>query len=102
MAEDGPRPQSGRLQRSSRDRDPRERIPVAHKDKGQVERVSGYSSNAVGWAKTHELLLAPLDPTTTEQDAARLAYLNRHPVLAIPDPKWIYRTRAINDGIRLF
>ena len=61
----------------------------------QEEKVKGFTSNAVGWAKTHELRIAPLTPQQPEQQAAHLSRLHREPVYAHVDPHWIYRTKVM-------
>jgi len=61
----------------------------------QEEKVSKYTSNAVGWSKTHELLFAPMAPKAVADEAARLAYLHRERVYAHVDPHWLYRTEAM-------
>ena len=74
-------------------------LATANKNLGQLERVRAYTTNAVGWAKTHELVLSPMAVADVPAQAGRLAYLNRHPMLALADPLWIYRTKVINNGI---
>lgn len=60
------------------------------------ETVAAIESNAIGWAKTHELMLAPMaaadDAVAT---ATRLAILNADKVYAHVDPRWIYSTDAM-------
>ena len=60
-----------------------------------VEKVRGYVSNAIGWSKTHELLLSPVARADADSSAARLAYLNRHPVHALVDPQWIGKSEVM-------
>lgn len=61
--------------------------------------IAEIDSQAGGWAKTHELLLAPLPPAqlpaTLPDVAARLAHLHSFPVYAQADPGWIYQSRAM-------
>ena len=63
-----------------------------------LEALNGYKSNAAGWAKTHLLLIAPLEPAGAEASAARHARLHRTPVYVHADPSWIYRTRAMGPN----
>ncbi len=74
-------------------------LPERYKNQGQVEKVGKYRTNAIGWAKTHELVFAALPPEGVEARASRLARLNRRAVLALADPQWIYKTKVINNGI---
>ena len=60
-----------------------------------VKKVRAYESNAVGWAKTHELLFAPVEPQAPIARVARLCRLHSQPVHAIADPAWICATQAI-------
>jgi hypothetical protein len=64
-----------------------------------VAKVSKYNSNALGWSKTHELLVMPVAGARTSDTAdqalrvaAQYAWLNTHPVYALADPQWIYKT----------
>ncbi len=61
-----------------------------------LAKMAANTSNAVGWAKTHDLMLAPL--TAGEEPAptvARLSRLHSQPVLALADPAWICATGAM-------
>ncbi|MBM4085576.1 MAG: hypothetical protein FJ272_12360, partial [Planctomycetes bacterium] len=60
-----------------------------------LKKVAGHESNAIGWSKTHELMISPLAATTTPEQAARLARLHSAPVMAIADPAWICRSEAM-------
>jgi len=60
-----------------------------------VKKVSAYESNAVGWAKTHELLFAPVEPQAPIARVAQLCRLHSQPVHAMADPAWICGTRAV-------
>jgi len=51
-------------------------------------------SDAIGWAKTHDLLITPLAPEKVA-DSARLAYLHSHEVYASVSPRWIYTSGAM-------
>ena len=62
----------------------------------QEDKVKKYTSNAIGWAKTHQLRLAPLPPREPAPEAARLSRLLAAPVCGHVDPQWIYRTLAMN------
>lgn len=59
------------------------------------EVVAAKDSNAIGWAKTHALLLAPLAPDSAPERPAQLARLNAEKVYAHVDPHWIYATDAL-------
>jgi len=59
-------------------------------------RLSAYRSNAIGWAKTHDLLLAPLASRGGRAAAAAsLSILQSEPIVAQAAPAWIYRTQAM-------
>jgi len=51
-----------------------------------LAKIARYESNAAGWAKTHDLLIAPV---AAAQAAAELARLNRDQVFAQADPAWL-------------
>ena len=63
--------------------------------KGFVEKVAKLPSNAIGWAKTHELLFLPLAPATPRNEIAEAARLRATPVYAMADPWAIYESRAM-------
>ncbi|HRU04207.1 MAG TPA: hypothetical protein P5137_00360, partial [Candidatus Brocadiia bacterium] len=64
--------------------------------KGDVaEDVAKVVTNAAGWSKTHELLIAPVAAATAAKDAARLSSLLQEPVYALADPMWLHDTRAM-------
>lgn len=52
-------------------------------------------SNAAGWSKTHDLLLAPLAAPDAVTAAPRLGGALLNPVYVHLDPKWVYRTEAL-------
>lgn len=60
-----------------------------------VEEVKALPSNAVGWAKTHELLLAPAAGRRSAAAVAATAWCHSHPVFVLADPQWIYTSRAM-------
>ncbi len=60
-----------------------------------AETVAKVETDAAGWAKTHELLLAPLPPSSPAEGAARLSYLHSNPVFALVDAEWIRRSGAM-------
>ncbi len=62
-----------------------------------LDALKGYRSNAAGWAKTHELLVAPLGEDGADR-AAQHARLLRSPVLVHVDPEWIYASRAMGPN----
>lgn len=57
--------------------------------------VGRMSNDAAGWAKTHELRLAPLPAANAEAAAARLSALHGTPVNAGADPAWIWKSGAM-------
>ena len=67
----------------------------AYKNAGQLDKVRQYTSNAIGWAKTHELLVTPLPPKQAAAQMSRFSYLHRQRVLALVDPRWTYKTEVI-------
>ncbi|MBI3945198.1 MAG: hypothetical protein HY321_04715 [Armatimonadetes bacterium] len=62
----------------------------------RMERILKYRTNAVGWSKTHEILLAPLPASAP--DLPLLGRLHSERVYAHVDPRWIYETRVF-DGL---
>lgn len=64
-------------------------------DAGQLKQFRAHVSNAVGWSKTHELLLLPVSKEVGNATIAAEAMRLRHPVYAIVDPSWIYQSRAL-------
>ena len=74
---------------------------LPHRDRKRsgslAKKVSTYSSNAVGWAKTHELLVAPVSPAEPAAATARLSRLHTHPVFALAAPDWIYKTEVMGS-----
>jgi len=63
---------------------------------GEVaEETAKVVTNAAGWSKTHELLLAPVAAASAEKDAALLSALHQDPVYALADPAWLHDTRAM-------
>ena len=58
----------------------------------QAEKIE---HNAVGWAKTHELLLRPLVPQARPEIMAAASAAHSRPVLALTDPQWLYETQAM-------
>ena len=61
-----------------------------------AEKVRKLTSNAVGWAKTHQLLIAPLSPREPAREAARLSKLHSTAVYALVDPYWIYKSEVMD------
>lgn len=61
-----------------------------------VKKIVAHHSDALGWSKTHELIVSPLiaawqEVTDYAQPAARLAF----PVEALADPAWLATTEAM-------
>ena len=65
------------------------RIPKLVADAEKIEH------NAVGWAKTHELLLRPLAPNAAPETMAAASAAHSRPVLALADPQWLYDSQAM-------
>jgi len=61
----------------------------------QEEQVKKFTSNAIGWARTHELLVSPLGPSQPGARAARLAKLHKDPAYGHVDPPWICKTEVV-------
>ena len=73
-------------------------IPQAYKLKHEeiLAKMAGHTSNAIGWSKTHELMIAPLvQPDDAAETAARLSRLHSQPVYALADPQWICDSEAM-------
>ena len=60
-----------------------------------LAKVTAYQSNAIGWAKTHQIMIAPLPPRADPLHVARMCRLHSRPVHAVADPSWICSTKAI-------
>ena len=58
----------------------------------QAEKIE---HNAIGWAKTHELLLRPLAPRAKPETMAVASRAHSRPVLALADPNWLYESQAM-------
>lgn len=60
-----------------------------------ADDVARVDSDAAGWAKTHELLLAPMAAPAAAGSAARLAALHAAPIYALVDPEWMRMSEAL-------
>lgn len=61
-----------------------------------LAKMAANTSNAIGWAKTHDLLLAPLARgEDVVAQTARWSYLHTQPVYALVDPTWMCATGAL-------
>ena len=60
-----------------------------------VKQALSIKHNAVGWSKTHHLLLAPLPPADAGTVMGRLAAAHSRPVYARPAPSWIHLSGAM-------
>ncbi len=64
-----------------------------------LEAIAAMDIQAAGWAKTHEILIAPLAPAQLPEAlpaaAARLSHLLAFPVYAQAAPDWIYQSRTM-------
>ena len=54
--------------------------------------VAKHKSNAVGWAKTHSILISPIG---SNSDPAEISFLHSKEVFAHIDPFWIRETKAL-------
>ncbi|MCD6359673.1 MAG: hypothetical protein J7M38_02340 [Armatimonadetes bacterium] len=73
-------------------------IPEVHRLSHEevMRKMLAHNSNAVGWAKTHHLMFAPLATgADMPQRAARLSRLHSTPVYALADPDWICSSGAM-------
>lgn len=59
------------------------------------EDILKLPSNGLGWAKTHELMFAPLPPAEAAVAAPKFAGTLTFPVYVNVDPRWIYQTDAL-------
>lgn len=64
-------------------------------DPAVTAKIAAHDSNAIGWSRTHALLIAPLPAEQPAPTAARLGRLHTGEVFAHTDPAWIYRSRAM-------
>jgi PcRGLX-like protein central beta sandwich domain/PcRGLX-like N-terminal RIFT barrel domain/Carbohydrate family 9 binding domain-like len=63
---------------------------------GRVKKeVAGYHSNAIGWAKTHNLRIEPLARDTKADVLAKASRLHSKPLYALADPTWICASAAL-------
>ena len=65
------------------------------KAEGFVKKVLAYTSNAVGWTKTHELMIAPLAANTSGGEMARLSRCHSERFYAHIAPKQILRSEVM-------
>ncbi len=66
-----------------------------HLDAKKALALQAAPGNAAGWAKTHELLFAPLPPPRAAALAPALAAAHSRPVYAAAAPDWICRSGAL-------
>ena len=59
------------------------------------DSVAKNESNAIGWSKTHELVLAPISVDESQRTAARLSRLHSRPVYASVVPSWVWKTKVM-------
>ncbi|HRU07718.1 MAG TPA: hypothetical protein P5137_18295, partial [Candidatus Brocadiia bacterium] len=69
-------------------------LSQSNKKTNPLEKVRKFTSNAAGWGKTHELLIAPVT-AAAPQEAAKWAWLLAKPVQAMADPAWICASGAM-------
>jgi len=60
-----------------------------------LEKVRAYDSNAIGWAKTHELYMMPFPPGAKTDTLVASARLLSKPVYALPAPDWTCSTGVL-------
>ena len=60
-----------------------------------LEQIRKTESNAVGWSKTHQFFFRATPPNPKPEALAELSRLHSQPVLAMPDPEWIHRSRVL-------
>jgi len=65
------------------------------REKGYVEKGAAATTNAIGWAKTHQLTITPLAADTKPAELAQAAHLQARPVYALVDPWAIYESKAM-------
>lgn len=61
----------------------------------RLKRVAQHSSNAIGWAKTHSLVFAPLMAADLPDQAGQKVALMTDEPFAYIDPAWLYKTLAL-------
>jgi hypothetical protein len=61
----------------------------------ECAQVTQNESNAVGWSKTHEILISPIQDVKPERVASLFSQLNTYPIYANVDPYWIWKTRVL-------
>jgi len=57
--------------------------------------IAAHESNAIGWSRTHELLVSPLPSEDPAATAVQLGRRHSREVFAHVDPHWIHRSRAM-------
>ncbi len=61
-----------------------------------MAKMRAHNSNAIGWAKTHDLLIMPFGPMAAPaQSLGNASRLHSQPILALADPQWICATGAM-------
>ena len=70
-------------------------LPKRFRYDQETEKTAKLHSNALGWSKTHELLVVPLGPAADTRAIGTLSRLQREPLYASADPEWVYRTQAL-------
>ena len=70
-------------------------VSKRYRDAKWMQRVKKLASNALGWAKTHELWIEALPPAADMRDASRRSFLRSRQVYAHVDPKWLRRTEVM-------
>ncbi len=60
-----------------------------------IKRVSGYSSDAIGWSKTHEIVFAPVSEKEPTDSFTGIAHLHDEPVYAMVEPDWLCQSKAL-------
>src|SRR5690606_8383779 len=57
-----------------------------------IKKLSAFAADARGWAKTHELVLAPIAAGQSAAEYAKPAALMSQPAHALASPQWLYET----------
>lgn len=69
--------------------------PIRRPREEVIKQASALEASAIGWAKTHELLLAPMPADADVARLAETARLHSHPVYVLADPEWICGSGAL-------
>lgn len=62
-----------------------------------IAQASAFDAAAIGWAKTHELLLSPMPPTSSAAELAETSRRHSGQVFAMVDPAWVCASGAVGE-----